>query len=83
MQKKVEYCHFLKKMPIKHLFSEGVLCSYTFLESYSFLSFVCVPGRHRRRDEKCHYKAVHINSLAVILVAAGPDVVCFKVLGGF
>ena len=81
MQKKVEHCYFLEKMPIKHFYSGDVLCSYTFLVPYSFLSFVCVLGRHRR-DEKCHCKAIHMNMLAVVL-AAGPDLVCLKVLGGF
>lgn len=71
---------FRRRFTLIH-FSGDALRSYTFLVPYSFLSFVCVLGRHRR-GEKCHYKAVHTNLLAVIL-AAGPGIVCFKVLGGF
>ena len=81
MQNKGEHCHFLEKMPIKHLYSGDVLCPYTFLVPYSFLSFVCVLGR-AGRGEKCHCKAVYMNLLAVIL-AAGTEAVCFKVLGDF
>lgn len=75
MQKKFKRGHFLDKMPLKHLCSGGVLCSYL---TPSCDSLVLQADR---RDAKSRCEALCRTLLAVIVVV-GPDV-CFKVLGSF